>query len=165
MQRPLSSCQTRTTHMITKYFQCQRNVLSKVKRASIVSQTSKAIIVLVITTWCILYAVEIIRREKTARIDAALMLFGEYVLECKGIWLRSAKEILKQNVFIISMFTVLHKISIKFLVSKFCGKAQFPHCLAVRPKLYEKFVFPQNFHITKLGEIKVFYAVIFVAAV
>ena len=145
MQRPLSSCQTRTTHMITKYFQCQRNVLSKVKRASIVSQTSKAIIVLVITTWCILYAVEIIRREKTARIDAALMLFGEYVLECKGIWLRSAKEILKQNVFIISMFTVLHKISIKVLVSKFCGKAQFPHCFGSSTKTIRKICLSTKF--------------------
>ena len=39
-------------------------------------------------------------------------------------------------------------ISPNFLVWKFCGKAQFPHC-----------AFPQNLHTRKLGEITGFFAV------
>ena len=46
-------------------------------------------------------------------------------------------------------------ISPNFLVWKISGKVQFPH----HPKLCGNCAFPQNFHIRKLGEITVFYAV------
>ena len=51
-------------------------------------------------------------------------------------------------------------ISPDFLVWKFCGKAQLPHSLGRIARNYAETVpFPQNFHIRKSGEIKVFFAV------
>ena len=52
-------------------------------------------------------------------------------------------------------------ISPNFLLWKFCGKAQFPHSFG-RFAVYENCVFPQNFHTRNIGEITVFFAVIFI---
>ena len=53
-------------------------------------------------------------------------------------------------------------ISPNFLVWKFCGKAQLLHRFGRFARNYARnCAFPQNFHIRKLGEITVFYAVRF----
>ena len=60
----------------------------------------------------------------------------------------------------IKKFTAQNiEISPNFVVQKFCGNgnAVSAEFRANRPKLY---AFSQNFHIRKLGEISVFYAVI-----
>ena len=48
----------------------------------------------------------------------------------------------------------------KFLVWKFCGKAQFSHSFGRFARNYAETAFPQNFITRKLGEIMVFYAVL-----
>lgn len=69
----------------------------------VVNRPPRAIFDFVKTTWCIHSAPEIIHREKTARIDTvkALLLSGECVPQSEGEWLRSAKEVLKQNGFYV----------------------------------------------------------------
>ena len=48
------------------------------------------------------------------------------------------------------------------MVWKFCGKAQFPHSFGQFTRNYAETAFPQNFHTMKLGEITLFYAVLFI---
>ena len=52
----------------------------------------------------------------------------------------------------------INEISLNFLVLKFCGNAVFGEFRTIRLK---NCAFPQNFNTRKLGEISVFYAVIF----
>ena len=61
----------------------------------VVNKIPKAISDLVKTTWRIHSVPEVIRREKTARIDTAkaLLLSGECGPHCEDEWLRSAKEV------------------------------------------------------------------------
>ena len=71
----------------------------------VVKKTIKVISDLVKTTWRIHSDPEVVRCEKTSRIDTvkALLLSGEYVPQCEGEWLRPAKEVLKQNGFMFLM--------------------------------------------------------------
>ena len=70
------------------------------------NKTPTAISNLVKTTQRIHSAPEVIRREKTARINTVkvLLLSGECVPQCEGEWLRSAKAVLKQNGFNVYVF-------------------------------------------------------------
>ena len=94
-----------------------------------------------------------------------------------GILLRNAlvitvdvffyKKHLYQSLFlntIVDLHCVNIVISPNFLVWKICGKAQFPHSFGmICQKLCDNCAFLRNFHIRKLSEIAVFYAVLIAA--